>query len=173
MAVLPPPAPDCASCAARDVVIAEQARLLEEQAEAVRELRADVVALAAEVRDLRRKLGRNSGNSSMAPSADDLPGRKAPAPGPKRGGGGRKPGGQPGRDGAHLEWRDDADDTVPPFPGGAGGAASRAATRAGMARPWNGGTIPTIRCRISPAGRARAARTWPRRLTWAWRSPIR
>jgi hypothetical protein len=37
-----------------------------------------VVALAAEVRELRRRLGRNSGNSSMAPSADDLPGRKPP-----------------------------------------------------------------------------------------------
>jgi transposase len=118
MAALPPPAPDCASCAARDVVIAEQARLIQEQAEAIRELRADVVALAAEVRDLRRKIGRNSGNSSMAPSADDLPGRKAPAPRPRRGGG-RKPGGQPGRDGAHLEWRASPDDTVPHFPLGA------------------------------------------------------
>jgi tetrahydromethanopterin S-methyltransferase subunit B len=75
MAVLPPHAPVCASCAARDAVIAEQARVLEEQAAAIGELRAGVVALAAEVRDLRRRLGRNSGNSSMAPSADDLPGR--------------------------------------------------------------------------------------------------
>jgi hypothetical protein len=99
-------------------VIAEQARLLEEQAAAIGELRADVVALAAEVRDLKRKMGRNSGNSSMAPSADDLPGRKAPVPKPKRGRGGRKPGGQPGRDGAHLEWSPDPDDTVPHFPRG-------------------------------------------------------
>jgi hypothetical protein len=82
MAVLPPPGPGCASCAARDAVIAEQARVLEEQAAAIGELRADVVALAAEVRELRRRLGRNSGNSSMAPSADDLPGRKPPAPKP-------------------------------------------------------------------------------------------
>jgi hypothetical protein len=65
MAVLPPPAPDCASCAARDAVIAEQARLLEEQAEAIGELRADVVELAAEVRGLRRKMGRNSGFSEL------------------------------------------------------------------------------------------------------------
>jgi hypothetical protein len=93
-------------------MIVEQARLLEEQAEAIRELRADVVALAAEVRDLRRKMGRDSGNSSMAPSADDLPGRKPPAPKPARVQG-RKPGGQPGRDGAHLEWRASPDDTVP------------------------------------------------------------
>src|ERR1039458_5579513 len=96
MAVLPPPGPGCTSCAARDAVIAEQARVLEEQGAAIGELRADMVALAAEVRDLRRRLGRNSGNSSMAPSADDLPGRKPPAPKPKRGKGGRKPGKQPG-----------------------------------------------------------------------------
>jgi hypothetical protein len=78
MVGLPPPASGCASCAARDAVIGEQARVLEEQAAAIRELRADVVALAAEVRDLRRRLGRNSGNSSMAPSGDNLPGRTLP-----------------------------------------------------------------------------------------------
>ena len=100
------------------MVIAEQGRLLEEQAAAIGELRADVVALAAEVRDLRRKLGRNSGNSSMAPSADDLPGRKPPAPKPRRSGGGRKPGGQPGAPGSHLAWSQDPDDTVPHFPEG-------------------------------------------------------
>jgi Family of unknown function (DUF6444) len=92
MAVLPLAAPDCASCAARDAVIWEQARVVEEQAAAMGELRADVVALAAEVRDLRRRLGRNSGNSSMAPSADDLPGRTPPPVKPKRGRGGRRPG---------------------------------------------------------------------------------
>jgi len=118
MAVLPPPAPGCESCAAREVVIAEQARLLEEQAAAIAGLRADLVALAEEVRDLRRKLGRNSGNSSMAPSADDLPGRTAPEPKPKRGQG-RKPGGQPGSKGAHLEWSPRPDRTVPHFPAGA------------------------------------------------------
>ena len=89
MAVLPPPAPDCASCAARDAVIAEQARLLEEQAAAIAELRADLAFLAEQVAELRRQLGRNSGNSSMAPSADDLPGRKAPEPEPERRGGGQ------------------------------------------------------------------------------------
>jgi hypothetical protein len=72
MAVLPHAAPDCASCAARDAVIAEQAVAIEE-------LRSDVVALAAQVAELRRRLGRNSGNSSMAPSADDLPGHAPPA----------------------------------------------------------------------------------------------
>ena len=111
MAVLPPAAPGCVSCAARDAVIAEQAA-------AIQELRADVVALAAEVRELRRRLGRNSGNSSMAPSADDLPGRTPPQPKPKRGRGGRKPGKQPGAPGSHLAWSASPDKTVPHFPAG-------------------------------------------------------
>lgn len=112
MAVLPPPAPGCASCAARDAAIAEQAAAIEE-------LRADVVALAAEVRDLRRRLGRNSGNSSMAPSADDLPGRTPQPAKPKRGRGGRRPGKQPGAPGSHLAWSERPDESVSHFPGGA------------------------------------------------------
>jgi len=112
MTVLPPPGPGCVSCAARDAVIAEQAA-------AIGELRADVVALAAEVRELRRRLGRNSGNSSMAPSADDLPGRTPPPPKPERGRGGRKPGGQPGAPGSHLAWSASPDERVPHFPAGA------------------------------------------------------
>ena len=111
MAVLPPPAAGCASCAARDAVIAEQTA-------AIGELRADVVALAAEVRELRRRLGRNSGNSSMAPSADDLPGRTPPPAKPGRGKGGRKPGKQPGAPGSHLAWSESPDGTVPHFPAG-------------------------------------------------------
>ena len=111
MAVLLPPVPGCASCTARDEVIAGQAAAIEE-------LRADVVALAAEVRDLRRRLGRNSGNSSVAPSADDLPGRTPPPVKPKRGKGGRKPGKQPGTPGAHLAWSRAPGGTVPHFPAG-------------------------------------------------------
>src|SRR5258708_3943755 len=120
MAVLPPPGPGCASCAARDGLIAEQARVLEEQAAAIGELRADVVALAAEVRELRRRLGRNSGNSSMAPSAEDVPGRTPPRAKRRRGKGGRKPGGQPGSKGSHLAWSQKPDGTVAHFPDGAG-----------------------------------------------------
>jgi transposase len=112
MAVLPPPAPGCGSCGARDQVIAEQFAAIEE-------LKADLVALAAEVRELRRRLGRNSGNSSMAPSADDLPGCTPPSAKPKRGRGGRKPGKQPGARGSHLAWSESPDETVPHFPQGA------------------------------------------------------
>src|SRR5579875_3554946 len=117
MAVLPLPAPGCASCAARDAVIAEPARLLEEQAAAISEMRAGLVALAEEVRALRRKLGRTSGNSSMAPSAGDLPGRTAPALEPERDPV-RRPGGQKGPKGAHLAWSPDPGRVVPHFPAG-------------------------------------------------------
>jgi len=100
-------------------VITEQARVLEEQAAAIGELRAGVAALAAEVAELRRRLGRNSGNSSMAPSADDLPGRTPPPAKPKRGRGGRQPGKQPGAPGSHLAWSASPDERVPHFPAGA------------------------------------------------------
>ena len=58
-----------------------------------------------------------SAQVAMPPSADDLPGRKAPGQ-RKRGGSGKRPGKQPGAPGAHLAWRDDPDDTVPLFPSG-------------------------------------------------------
>jgi hypothetical protein len=131
MVVLPPPAPGCASCAARDAVIGEQARVLEEQAAAIGELRADVVALAAEVRELRRRLGRNSGNSSMAPSADDLPGRTPPPAKPKRRSG-RRPGKQPGAPGSHLAWSASPDATVPHFPQGSCGCGADLAAAADL-----------------------------------------
>jgi transposase len=92
--------------------------MIAEQGQAIGELKADLLALAEEVRELRRRLGRNSGNSSMAPSADDLPGRTTPAPKPKREGT-RKPGKQPGAPGSHLAWSQIPDQTVPHFPQGA------------------------------------------------------
>jgi hypothetical protein len=52
------------SCAARDELIGELVRAAGE--------------LRAEVTDLKHRLGRNSGNSPVPPSADDLPGRVPP-----------------------------------------------------------------------------------------------
>ena len=54
----------------------------------------------------------------MAPSTDDLPGKKPPERKP-RGGGGRKPGKQPGSAGAYLAWNDRPDETADVFPEGA------------------------------------------------------
>jgi transposase len=95
-----------------------QDRVLAEQAAAIGELKADLLALADEVRELRRRLGRNSGNSSMAPSADDLPGRTPPKDKPRRAGGKRKPGKQPGAPGAYLAWNPRPDKTENVFPAG-------------------------------------------------------
>ena len=81
------------------------------------ELAATVAELAERLARLERAVSRNSGNSGMPPSADDLPGKVPPAPKPKRGGGKRQ-GKQPGAPGAHLAWSDDPDDGKPLFPRG-------------------------------------------------------
>jgi uncharacterized protein DUF6444 len=57
------------------------------------ELQSQVDDLAERLARLERALSRNSGNSGMSPSSDDLPGRTAPGPKPKRGNGKKKPGG--------------------------------------------------------------------------------
>jgi transposase len=84
------------------------------------ELAATVAELAERLGRLERAVSRNSGNSGMPPSADDLPGKVPPAPRPKRGGGKRQ-GKQPGAPGAHLAWSGDPDDRKPLFPQGACG----------------------------------------------------
>jgi transposase len=113
----------------RDALIREQAALIAGLSAQVTDLSAQIAELTALVRDPREQLDAarraasgNSGNSSMPPSADDLPGRKAPAP-RARPGGGRKPGKQPGAPGAHLAWSAEPDETVPLFPGGPARAA--------------------------------------------------
>src|SRR5579875_3747819 len=130
--VLPAAAPGCASCEARDERIGEQAGLLGEQAAAIGEMKADLVALMDEVRELRRRLGRSSGNSSMPPSAGDVPGRTPPAARPGRGKGGRRPGKQPGAPGSHLAWSQSPGQAVPHFPAGACGCGADLAAAAGL-----------------------------------------
>jgi len=78
---------------------------------------AKIAELEERVARLERLISRNSGNSSMPPSADDLPGRKPPERRARRGGG-RKPGKQPGAPGAYLAWSQDPDTIVDHFPRG-------------------------------------------------------
>ena len=59
----------------------------------------------------------------MPPSTDDLPGKKPPEHGPA-GGGGRKPGRQPGAPGAYLAWREHPDETEDVFPEGSCGCGA-------------------------------------------------
>ena len=101
---------------AADVVAALRAENAELTAENA-ELRAQITELAERVARLERLISRNSGNSSMPPSADDLPGKKPPERKPRRGSGGR-PGKQRGAPGAYLAWSDEPDKTVDVFPAG-------------------------------------------------------
>jgi transposase len=82
------------------------------------ELQSQVEGLAERLDRLERSLSRNSGNSGMPPSADDLPGRTAPAPKPKRDGKKKRQGKQKGAPGAHLAWNENPDETKPLFPEG-------------------------------------------------------
>ena len=87
------------------------------------ELKAENAELRERLARLERLVSRNSGNSSMAPSGDDQPGKKPPRPKPHDGGK-RKPGKQRGAPGAHLEWNENPDDTVPCFPEGTCGCGA-------------------------------------------------
>ena len=96
--------------------VAERQRMLLEDKDAViADLKVRNVELEERVARLERLVSRNSGNSSMPPSTDDLPGKKPPERKP-RPGGARRQGKQPGAPGAFLAWREDPDDTFPHFP---------------------------------------------------------
>ena len=93
----------------RDGLIREQAQLIAAQAERIEALE----ALEALVADLREQLAaalragsRNSGNSSMPPSSDDLPGRKPPRRQRRAAerAGKKRRGKQPGSPGASMTW---------------------------------------------------------------------
>src|SRR5487761_1233597 len=104
--------------AARDAVIAVQARVVELLAAENARLAGQVADLAARVERLERLAPRNSGHSSRPPSVDDLPGRTPPRRKPAGGGKKRRQGKQPGAPGSHLAWSEDPDERVPHFPGG-------------------------------------------------------
>jgi transposase len=135
MADLPPPAAGCAACAARDQVIAELGQAVEE--------------LRAEVAELRRRLGRNSRNSSMPPSADDLPGRQPPRRERRKGGSGRRRGKRPGAPGAAMSWAE-PDVVLDHRPAGACdgcGADLAQAADLGVARSYQQLEVPLLTAR--------------------------
>jgi hypothetical protein len=101
-------------------VVAElQGMLIEILEKRNAELTAQVTDLAGRLAKLERAVSRNSGNSGMPPSADDLPGKVPPAARPKRGDGKKRQGKQPGAPGAHLAWSEDPDKKEDLFPEGA------------------------------------------------------
>lgn len=89
------------------VVVAEQARVLEQQA-------LQIEALKNQVAELSRLLGQNSGNSSLPPSSDR---GKQPTRQQRRRGSGRKPGKQPGAPGSTLDMVADPDEVIDHLPG--------------------------------------------------------
>ena len=74
-------------------------------------LAVQVAALAAQVEELQRLLGKDSSNSSRPPSSDS-PYKKKPKDRSLRGRSGRKPGKQPGAQSSTLKQADSPDDTV-------------------------------------------------------------
>lgn len=131
--------PGCDSCASRDVLIAAQVRAIEE-------LTAANARLAERVTALERNAGRNSGNSGMPPSTDDLPGREKPSPRrAKRSG--RDRGKQRGAPGSSLPWVVKPDEHVAHRPDGgcSCGADLAAAAEVGIERSHQVHDLPEIR----------------------------
>jgi transposase len=119
---VPPPDEDLAVLAeAQGVLIEVLESRNRELGEENAVLAGRVAGLEERLARLERLLSRNSGNSGMPPSADDLPGKTAPAPKPKRGDGRKRQGKQRGAPGAHLAWSENPGKTEPVFPRGACG----------------------------------------------------
>jgi transposase len=110
----------------------ELAALVVQQAEIIAQLEVTVERLTARVAELERRLGRNSGNSSLPPSSDTFQ-RPENKPAPSSG---RKRGRQPGSPGSGLAMVDQPDlieDHVPAACSGCGAHLS-AGDRTGFAR---------------------------------------
>jgi hypothetical protein len=123
----------------------------------IREQAGQIAALAALVAELQEQLdaalraaSRNSGNSSMPPSSDDLPGRRPPARQERRAAERaekkRNRGKQPGAPGAAMRWRK-ADEVVDHFPQGACGCGLDIADAAdlGVVRSYQQEDVPEPR----------------------------
>jgi len=124
--------------------------LLAERDARIAQLEAENAELERRVARLERLISRNSGNSSMPPSGDDLPGRTPPRGKPRRGGGKRKPGKQPGTPGSHLAWSQQPDERVDHFPAGSCecGAALAGGAGLGVAASHQQVDIPLASARV-------------------------
>jgi transposase len=121
--------------------------LVVEQAAVIEELRVEVAGLRSEVVELKRRLAQNSRNSSRPPSSDGL---SKPPPRSLRRPSGRKPGGQQGHQGGHLEKvaaPDEVVDHVPLVCAGCQGGLSDEQDVGRLARQVF--DLPEIRLRVS------------------------
>ena len=129
----------------RDALIREQAQLIAAQAAQIAALEATVAGLREQLEAAARAGSRNSGNSSMPPSSDDLPGRKPPrkqrraAERAEK----KKRGKQPGSPGTSMTW-EVPDRTEDHHPGGACSCGRDLAGAAdlGVARSYQQEEIP-------------------------------
>jgi transposase len=134
----------------RDALIREQAARLEAQAGQIAALEELVAGLREQLEAAQRAVSRNSGNSSMPPSADDLPGRRPPARRERRAAERaekkRKPGKQPGTPGAAMRWAK-PDEVLDHFPEGpcTCGLDLAAAADLGVARSYQQEDVPEPR----------------------------
>ncbi|MGH3587987.1 MAG: IS66 family transposase [Pseudonocardia sp.] len=106
-------------------------------------------ALEERVRRLERQVSRNSGNSSMPPATDDLPGRTNPVP--KRAkNSGRARGKQKGAKGNAMPWVSVPDETVPHRPGGRCGCGADLADACdvGVERSHQVHDLPEVRITV-------------------------
>jgi transposase len=120
------------------------------------ELRAQIATQAQRIIEqderiaaLERALSRNSGNSSMPPSSDDLPGRQGPARPQGRGGGPGKRGKRPGAPGSGLMWQV-PDEIVAHRPAGVCGCGADLAEAAedGVTRSHQVHEVPLATARV-------------------------
>jgi transposase len=117
------------------------------QERTITQLQARIAEQDAEIAELRRRLAASSRNSSKPPSTDGL---DKPAPKSLRGRSGRKPGGQPGREGRTLRQVAVPDEVVVHEPGACAGCGGRLAaedppTRIVRRQVFD---IPTITVRV-------------------------
>jgi transposase len=145
-------------------LVVRQMNTIEAQRETIARLEEAVDRLTARVAELERRLGRNSGNSSLPPSSDTFvrPDKKPPVNTRKKRG--RQPG-APGAGLAMVETPDQVEEHLPDACGGCGKTLS-AADSVGFARrqvrdiPLVTVTVTehrTHRCRCDGCGRVTAA----------------
>lgn len=123
--------------------------LVRDQSGLIVQLRETNAGLEKRVRQLERQVSRNSSNSSMPPSSDDLPGRTKPAPKQARGTG-RKRGKQKGAKGNALSWVDVPDEWVAHRPEGRCGCGAdlAAAHDVGVERSHQVHDLPEVRITV-------------------------
>jgi hypothetical protein len=136
-----------ATCHAQVQMLARLEQRLTQAQEVAAAQAEQIGRLQAEVARLRRRLSRNSGNSSMPPSSDGaLPGAPLPEPGPTPAAT-RRRGRQPGAPGSALSWTSTPDHCVDHRPAGACagcGADLAAAADAGLVRACQVTDVPLL-----------------------------